>query len=123
MKANQLSQNVSKNFFHMPDFNGFTPVELTLLDFAIEDQERYLLYAITADAVSDFPGDRARQLYEIAHDFERVVLKSNDLSLRYLEYEPFRDILGGTIGTIDCFKIARELLKQYEEKINKDKAA
>ena len=106
-----------KEFFHMPERRYLNGTEDYFFIEAIRDDEEYNLSEIVSDIVNEYQGNRARQLYEIAEVFRCQIVEAYEPELDGIKHNPYKNIMFEAIYmNVDHFKIAEELLRQYEEK-------
>lgn len=105
--------NTKQKIFHTPDIQKINGNELSFFLHAIEDGQEFLIENIE-DIISRNPHNRARILYEIAEVFRREIVEDEKRNIDVFDYEPYREILYDAIERVDNFKIAEELLEQYE---------
>ncbi len=104
-------------FFHMPKEGYLNETEDIFFIEAIRDEEEYCLAEIIGDIIEQHEGNRARQLYEIAEVFRCQIVEAYKPELDGLKHNPYKNIMFEAIYmNVDHFKIAEELLRQYEEK-------
>ena len=111
-------ENSSKQFFTMPeDETLLSSVESLFFIEAIRDDEDYLLSKNIMEIINHNPEDKARQLYEIADYFKTQIVEGSISEMNLLKYNPYQNILFEAIYSVDSFKIAKELLSQFENKL------
>jgi hypothetical protein len=113
-------ENTRNNFFTMPeDETLLSDVESRFFLEAIKDDEEYLLSKTIIDIMTIYPEDRARQLYEIAEFFKDNIVEVFKPQIDRMQHSTYINILNEAIYNVDSFKIAEELLRQFEDKRRK----
>ncbi len=106
-----------KKFFNMPNEGYLNQTEELFFIEAIRDDEEYNLSEMIGDVIMQYEDNRARQLYEIAEIFRCQIVEAFTPELNGLKHNPYKNIMFESIYlNVDHFKIAEELLRQYEEK-------
>ena len=108
--------------FQMPaEDKNFTGPERSFFLYAIREEE--ICIGNVAAIIERNADNRARILHEIAEWFRIEIVETRLPDVEKIDCVPYREILSDAIYNIDHFKIAEEILSQYEENINKVKAA
>lgn len=114
-------ENTRNQFFSMPeDETLLSKVESLFFMEAINSDADYLLSDNINEIVNHYLEDESRQLYEIADFFRTQLVEGFLPEINLLKHNPYQNILMGAIYSVDSFKIAKELLSQYEKKTIKD---
>ncbi len=117
----QSTKNKGERIFHLPA-KGFTDTERSFLIVSMNEDNEETLFSNIEHIVNKYGDNKTRLLHELAEHFRIDAVEGFLPEVEKLDYQPYKEILLNQIYSVDHFKIAEELLRQYEEKAGKVKA-